>query len=223
MSNVTAKTYVGASATSRRGHVAIVYLKLKARARRVAGRAPCRRAGKATSFQSMGYQLLDPNADCCRQNHLHQRSYGVHLEERSPLSRRNCGRACSNESRCMFFSWSRRWKACVLCATCELSSSVVATSRAISSQFESWSRLELKEFRPLPVTPRRPLLDDDALQHDYSVKLYGSADRVPTRSLRLVWLSLLPASALDALHRTAICQWNSMLPFQERVVTVHSR
>ena len=163
----------------------------------------------------MGYQLLDTNADCCRQNHLHQRSYGVHLAERSPLSRRNCGRACSNVSRCMFFSWSRRWKSCVLCASCELSSSVVATSTAIASQFESWSRLALKEFKLLPSVPRRPLLDDGTLQSDYSVALYGRPSCVPTTGLRLLWLALLPEPALNALRRATICQWNAMPPFQE--------
>ena len=163
----------------------------------------------------MGYTLLDPAADCCRANHLHQRSYGVLLKEfRHPVTKEDCAQTCTNTTRCMFFSWARKWRSCTHCVTCELSSSVVASSREIARHFQSWARLDLRQYRPLLTWPQRPLLDDGALQGDYSVALYGRKDRVPRTGLRLVWLSLLPQSALERLARVGICLWNAMLPSQ---------
>ena len=81
--------------------------------------------------------------------------------------------------------------------------------------FSSWSKkrgdgVSIRFQRTLPVT--RAVLEP-LLHGAYSTELYGGRGRVPLRSLRVVWLSLLSRQALHAISTSAgVCKWESKPP-----------
>lgn len=131
-------------------------------------------------------------ADCCYQGGGSQLFSTVSAAENQSA----CEALCSREPHCTAIS--RREKLCVLCATCKL--------RPQSGHFLSWSRAQL----PPLLGMLGPLL-----QTDYSVKLYGSQNRVDVLRLQLVWVSLLPDAAKQLIARSGgVCKYDSGQPWR---------
>lgn len=116
-----------------------------------------------------------------------------------------CQAACAASERCTHFSHSAASQTCRFCAACELHGSMNG------SQFTSWSKLQGNTFEPTPRNATTAALAP-LLQSAYSEELYGAAGRVPMQSLRVVWLSLLPKSALEHIATVGCCRWESKPP-----------
>lgn len=140
-----------------------------------------------------------------------------------------CSQQCDSTRGCLFFSHSQHFRSCVLCSACDLTadglwrgdmpkrSSALHTDvgvRWLARQrptYTSWARVGLYD----PVDPHRALAAlEEELQGSYSSALYGKPGLVPRGgSLRLVWLQLLPAAAVELVKAIGICRSASMPPF----------
>ena len=116
---------------------------------------------------------------------------------------------CLEEPNCNFFSHATLarsdYPACAVCGACDL------TIDSVGQRFTSWLRgeqmLRLHPTRSASETTLAPLL-----QGTYSKQLYGAEGRVPLRSLRFVWLSLLQESSLLSLTSVGVCKANARPP-----------
>lgn len=104
-----------------------------------------------------------------------------------------CEAACHATPGCGFVSIGSTL--CALCKRCDLEEDVLVSS---------WSR------HPIPN-----VLPPDLLNDEYSRALYGASGRVPSSTLRIVWLDLLPKAALEAIARVGACsKMNSGYPWR---------
>ena len=121
-----------------------------------------------------------------------------------------CMALCDTLPHCTSFSYSATAQRCALCSTCTLRN---------DSTFTSWAKVasgnsEETAFYALPAQRLPHTLLEPLLQDEYSVELYGSKGLVTVDSLRLVWLALLPPSALTALAQVGACRYEPRLPLQ---------
>ena len=174
-----------------------------------------------------GFFLLDSGADCCRhspagRNTLAIIAYGRRISvEASANTVTACATACNSTAGCAFFSFTSFFPACVLCSSCDLTAAGVLDKpmsdmdpgvqvlRRVRPKYSSWARNG--EYRPEDPQVAVAQLAEH-LQDTYSVALYGAPGRVPDRSIRVLWVNLLPASALAAINRIGVCRHRSSMP-----------
>lgn len=160
------------------------------------------------------------------------------------LSLRSCEKACSRNRACAFFSHSgtfvehRRSGAnvthsslCRLCAACDLQAGVGAIGSSRGSRgkyrqpFISFARYskkpttaDIKMVGPLEPYSGVSILArlDVYLQHsNYSGQLYSSPHATAQmRSLRIIWLSLLPPPARALITSIGVCKLSAQPPLQ---------
>ncbi len=147
-----------------------------------------------------------------------------------------CATPCSKVRRCAFFSHSARSRRCVFCSACTLRNPLSELNA--SGGYSSWARWNgsstdfqsasaQKPAVPPPlaslyrVTPSAVSVLSPWYQTEYSTALYGAAHRAPpAETLRLLWPTLLPSAALDAVASVGVCKWESKPPLQP-FYTVH--
>ena len=139
------------------------------------------------------------SGDCC---HV---GGGRRIISSTTTNRSACEARCRSEASCAYISvkganaqGETQQIQCVLCATCIL--------RQHSGHFTSWSR------EPMPSQVEHLGM---LLQEEYSMQLYGAPNMVDIGSLRVVWLSLLPAAALHEIARSGgVCKYESGYPWR---------
>lgn len=136
---------------------------------------------------------------------LPTRAYNT-LPERSPDSPSD--QVCLNEPNCNFFSHAALarsdYPSCAVCGACDI------MADSVGQRFTSWLRGEQWLRLQPTVSASEAILMP--LQGSYSTQLYGAEGRVPLRSLRFVWLSLLEKASLHSLTGVGVCKANARPP-----------
>lgn len=155
--------------------------------------------------------LLHASSDCCR---LSPGGYGIKYGRlvttmKGTPDAEGCFEHCKSTDTCAFFSHSTRYRKCILCSACELEAApafvVHEKTLQLSQMYTSWSMRPLAAFSSRSPPDDALMLALGSLQGEYSKRLYGKPGLVDSSTLRLVWLDLLPAAALEQLNTTGIC------------------
>ena len=146
---------------------------------------------------------------------------GPQTRER-PKTPQGCAAACSQRSRCTYFSHAAGLNACMLCSACDLDATTRGRWNGV--RFTSWARVpegaSLAQYSSTSASQTVSGVLGPLLQAQYSSRLYGAPGRVDLHSLRIVWLAMLPHAALRAIGEVGVCRAEAKPPLQPFLTTI---